>query len=147
MMNDALVEIDADQMAVSRHFTLTKGSGMGAAGPVESGMKTSSDHLFADVGAADRGWQDGVGGMQQEQRHRRQMDLTSWTMWRRVPAGDGIYNLAASHDGKLIVGTNKRGKSVSSDRREERHGDRAHPDDAARAERAGDQVRTTGMRS
>ena len=30
-----------------------------------------------------------------------------------MPAGEGIYNLAASRDGRLIVGTNKKGQSVS----------------------------------
>jgi DNA-binding beta-propeller fold protein YncE len=34
-------------------------------------------------------------------------------MKRRIPAGDGVYNLAVTRDGKLLVGTNKRGKSVS----------------------------------
>jgi DNA-binding beta-propeller fold protein YncE len=42
-----------------------------------------------------------------------EIDVGSWTMRRRIPAGDGIYNLAASPDGRLVVGTNKRGKSVS----------------------------------
>jgi len=42
-----------------------------------------------------------------------EIDVGSWTMRRRIPAGEGIYNLAASRDGRLIVGTNKRGKSVS----------------------------------
>ena len=32
-------------------------------------------------------------------------------MTRRIPAGDGVYNLAVTHDGKYIVTTNKRGKS------------------------------------
>jgi DNA-binding beta-propeller fold protein YncE len=42
-----------------------------------------------------------------------EIDVPSWTMRRRISAGDGIYNLAASPDGRLVVGTNKRGKSVS----------------------------------
>jgi len=42
-----------------------------------------------------------------------EIDAASWTMKRRIPAGDGIYNLAVTHDGKLLIGTNKRGKSVS----------------------------------
>ena len=42
-----------------------------------------------------------------------EIDVGTWTMKRRVPAGDGIYNLAASRDGRLIVGTNKRAQSVS----------------------------------
>ena len=42
-----------------------------------------------------------------------EIDAASWTMKRRIPAGDGVYNLAVTHDGKLLVGTNKRGKSIS----------------------------------
>ena len=42
-----------------------------------------------------------------------EIDVASWKMLRRIPAGDGVYNLAATHDGKLLVGTNKRGQSVS----------------------------------
>ena len=33
-------------------------------------------------------------------------------MTRRVPAGNGVYNLAATKDGRLVA-TNKRGQSVS----------------------------------
>jgi DNA-binding beta-propeller fold protein YncE len=42
-----------------------------------------------------------------------EIDVPTWTMTRRFPMGPGVYNLAASHDGKLLVGTNKRGQSVS----------------------------------
>jgi DNA-binding beta-propeller fold protein YncE len=42
-----------------------------------------------------------------------EVDAAQWTLRRRVPAGDGIYNLATSPDGQLIVATNKRGQSVS----------------------------------
>ena len=42
-----------------------------------------------------------------------EIDVASWTLRRRIPAGEGIYNLAASPDGRLLVGTNKKGKSVS----------------------------------
>jgi hypothetical protein len=34
-------------------------------------------------------------------------------MTRRIPAGEGIYNLAATRNGRLLVGTNKRGQSIS----------------------------------
>jgi DNA-binding beta-propeller fold protein YncE len=30
-----------------------------------------------------------------------------------LPAGEGVYNLAVTRDGKLLVATNKRGRSVS----------------------------------
>jgi len=36
----------------------------------------------------------------------------SWTLRRRIPAGNGVYNLAVSKDGKMVA-TNKRGQSVS----------------------------------
>ena len=31
----------------------------------------------------------------------------------RIVRGDGVYNLAVTRDGRLLVGTNKRGQSVS----------------------------------
>jgi DNA-binding beta-propeller fold protein YncE len=42
-----------------------------------------------------------------------EIDAGLWTLRRRIPAGEGIYNLAASADGRLLVATNKKGKSVS----------------------------------
>jgi DNA-binding beta-propeller fold protein YncE len=42
-----------------------------------------------------------------------EIDVGSWTLARRFPAGDGVYNLAVTHDGKLLLATNKRGQSVS----------------------------------
>jgi DNA-binding beta-propeller fold protein YncE len=42
-----------------------------------------------------------------------EIDVASWTLVRRIPAGDGVYNLAVTSDGRLLVATNKRGQSVS----------------------------------
>jgi DNA-binding beta-propeller fold protein YncE len=42
-----------------------------------------------------------------------EIDVASWTMSRRFAAGNGVYNLAVTRDGKYLVGTNKRDKSVS----------------------------------
>jgi hypothetical protein len=42
-----------------------------------------------------------------------EIDVAGWTLKRRWPAGDGVYNLAVTHDGKLLLATNKRGQSVS----------------------------------
>ena len=42
-----------------------------------------------------------------------EVDATTWKVARRIPAGDGVYNLAVTHDGRRLVATNKRGKSVS----------------------------------
>jgi DNA-binding beta-propeller fold protein YncE len=42
-----------------------------------------------------------------------EINAGSWSLTRRWPAGDGVYNLAVTHDGKLLLATNKRGQSVS----------------------------------
>ena len=42
-----------------------------------------------------------------------EIDVGTWTLTRRFAMGPGVYNLAATHEGKLLVGTNKRGQSVS----------------------------------
>jgi DNA-binding beta-propeller fold protein YncE len=42
-----------------------------------------------------------------------EIDVANWRLLRRIPAGDGIYNLAVTSDGRRVVATNKRGQSVS----------------------------------
>jgi DNA-binding beta-propeller fold protein YncE len=42
-----------------------------------------------------------------------EVDAAGWKVTRRIPAGDGVYNLAVSADGKFLIATNKRGASVS----------------------------------
>jgi DNA-binding beta-propeller fold protein YncE len=42
-----------------------------------------------------------------------EVDAASWSLRRRLPAGEGVYNLATTRDGRLLVATNKRGQSVS----------------------------------
>ena len=42
-----------------------------------------------------------------------EVDVAAWRVRRRIAAGDGIYNLAVTSDGALLVATNKRGASVS----------------------------------
>ena len=41
-----------------------------------------------------------------------EIDVPSWKLVRRIPAGSGVYNLGVSRDGKLVA-SNKRGQSVS----------------------------------
>ena len=41
------------------------------------------------------------------------MDVATMTVTRRVPTGAGAYNVDLSPDGKLLVVTNKKGRSVS----------------------------------
>jgi DNA-binding beta-propeller fold protein YncE len=133
MMDDELVEIDAAKLAVSRRFMLRKGKERG----IDGAPSSSSAAVGVSAGAAARAdtehdghsastaptcsptWaQPSVDGRTvwvacNKANDLVEIDVPSWTMRRRIPAGDGIYNLAASLDGRLIVGTNKRGKSIS----------------------------------
>lgn len=125
MMDDALVEIDADRMEVTRHFVLTAGAEHGMEGPVLV-MSAAGPHGGPSTAAAGPGavtcsptWAEpsadgrSVWVACNKSSELVQLDVGSWKLVRRVPGGDGIYNLAASRDGRLIVGTNKRGQSVS----------------------------------
>src|SRR5262249_11267658 len=42
-----------------------------------------------------------------------EIDAKTWSLKRRSAAGDGVYNRAVAHEGRLLIGTNKRGQSVS----------------------------------
>lgn len=126
MMNDELIEIDAARMAVDRHFMLAKGHEMGmtgAPGAMTTGAMDMGGHGMTppkpgDVSCSPTWAQPSIDGQTvwvacNKASDLVEIDVASWTMRRRIPAGEGVYNLAASHDGRLIVGTNKRGKSVS----------------------------------
>jgi DNA-binding beta-propeller fold protein YncE len=130
MMDDLLVEIDTRALEVSRTFMLRKGQEHGMTGrPVVAmggGVPAAHD-------AAGHGMEPPKPGnvscsptwAQPTPDGRRvfvacnkaseiaEIDVGSWTLTRRFPAGEGVYNLAISHDGKLLVATNKRGQSVS----------------------------------
>ena len=130
MMDEQLVEIDLDGLQVSRHFLLTKGMerGMegapparGAADAAHAGHDMSGHGLaqpaagsttcsptWAQPSADDRTVWVACNGTSD----LVEIDVASWTMRRRVPAGNGVYNLAATRDGTKLVDTNKRGQSV-----------------------------------
>jgi DNA-binding beta-propeller fold protein YncE len=125
MMNDLLIEIDAATMAVSRHFMLGKGAEHGMSGaPGTMGMHGAADGpgMAAPgpgaVSCSPTWAQPSVDGKTvwvacNKTSDLVEIDVASWSMRRRIAAGDGVYNLAVSHDGHLVVGTNKRGRSVS----------------------------------
>ncbi|HSJ05478.1 MAG TPA: YncE family protein [Longimicrobiales bacterium] len=118
MMDDVLVEIDTGELEVVRHFLLTPGGERGMAGapadhahhaaghgsvpprcsPTWAATSADGSRVFVACNAAN----DIV-----------EIDVETWALVRRLPAGDGVYNLAASPDGRLLVATNKRGNSVS----------------------------------
>jgi len=130
MMDDMVVEIDTRELSVARHFVLKKGAEHGVAGaPSGSGKReagSGADHAGhgmeppkpGDVSCSPTWAQPSADGRSvfvacNKASDIVEIDVASWTMKRRIPAGDGVYNLAVTRDGKLLVGTNKRGKSVS----------------------------------
>lgn len=124
MMNDALVEIDANQMAVSRHFLLRKGNEHGMTGPLRAMTMTGGDAHTMTPGAPGEvscspTWAEPAADGKtvwvacNKSNDLVEIDVSSWSLRRRIPAGEGVYNLAVSHDGRLLLATNKRGKSVS----------------------------------
>ena len=127
MMDDVLVDIDATKFEVARHFSLGKGSEMGMPGaPPQRGRPMSADHAGhgmeppkpGDVSCSPTWAQPSRDGRTVWVACNRaselvEIDVPSWTMRRRLPTGAGTYNLATTHDGRLLIGTNKRGQSVS----------------------------------
>lgn len=112
MMDDMLVEIDTNKFAVERYFMLAPGKEMGMTGaPVAHSM---ADHKPSCTPTWAQPANDGsvVYVACNQSNDIVAVDTKSWTMARRFPAGNGVYNLAMTKDGRLIA-TNKRGQSVS----------------------------------
>jgi DNA-binding beta-propeller fold protein YncE len=112
MMDDMLVEIDTKKFAVDRYFMLAKGKEMGMTGaPVAHSM---TDHKPACTPTWAQPSNDGsvIYVACNQSNEIVAIDTNTWTLARRFPAGNGVYNLAMTHDGRLIA-TNKRGQSVS----------------------------------
>jgi DNA-binding beta-propeller fold protein YncE len=117
MMDDELVEIDTRRLAVSRTFLLRKGEEHGM-----DGLMTASAHGSApkpgNVSCSPTWAQPTPDGRRvfvacNKAGDIAEIDAEHWTLTRRFPAGEGVYNLAVTHDGRLLVATNKRGQSVS----------------------------------
>src|SRR5580658_2031276 len=111
MMDDMLAEIDTQKFAVSRYFMLSAGKEMGMQGAPQSQMK------MGDLTCVPTWAQPSNDGSQiyvacNKANDIVAVDVASWKLTRRFPAGNGVYNLAMTHDGRLVA-TNKRGQSVS----------------------------------
>jgi DNA-binding beta-propeller fold protein YncE len=111
MMDDMLAEIDTQTFEVSRHFMLTAGKEMGMAGAPDKQMK------MGDLTCVPTWAQPSNDGSEvyvacNKSNEIVAVDVASWKVGRRFPAGTGVYNLAMTKDSRLIA-TNKRGQSVS----------------------------------
>lgn len=130
MMDEQLVEIDLDGLQVARHFMVTKGAerGMSGAPPVRGATDAAhaghdmSGHGMAQPAAGSTTCSPTWAQPSPDDRtvwvacngtsDIVEIDAATWTLRRRIPAGNGVYNLAVTHDGTKLVATNKRGQSV-----------------------------------
>ncbi len=120
MMDDMLVEIDTSKFAVDRYFMLAAGKEMGMMGapypelPQSMGDHKAMDHKPICTPTWAQPSNDGstIYVACNQSNEIVAINTDSWTLSRRFPAGNGVYNLAMTKDGRLIA-TNKRGQSVS----------------------------------
>jgi DNA-binding beta-propeller fold protein YncE len=123
MMDDLLVEIDAEKMRLARTFRVTAGKEQGYIGlpPSDSAIAGHADHSAMNMASAtcQPTWaQPSIDGKRifvacNKSNEIVEVDSESWSLVRRIPAGNGVYNLGVTPDGKLLVATNKRDASVS----------------------------------
>ena len=123
MMDDLLVEIDAERMKVARTFRLSAGKEQGFAGlaPRDGMDGKHEEHSGMNMSAATcmPTWaQPSVDGKRvfvacNKSNEIVEVDSESWTLVKRIPARNGVYNLGVSPDGQWLVATNKRDASAS----------------------------------
>jgi DNA-binding beta-propeller fold protein YncE len=129
MMDDMLVEIDTHTFGVSRHFMLAAGKEHGEKGAPQSGHHAapgghagghhdSAAAKMPEVHCSPTWAQPSASGDRifvacNKSNDIVEVDFESWQLKRRIPAGNGVYNLAVSPDGKVLIGTNKRAQSIT----------------------------------
>ncbi|HXF96225.1 MAG TPA: hypothetical protein VNI61_09010 [Gemmatimonadales bacterium] len=122
MMDDLVVEIDARTFEVARSFRVAGGSEQGFAGlPPRQGPAPPlhSPRATHHAPSCSPTWvQPSADGARlyvacNKSNQILELDTETWRVSRRFPAGDGVYNLAVTRDGRLLLATNKRGRSVS----------------------------------
>lgn len=131
MMDDLLVEIDAERMKVARTFRVSAGKEQGYTGlaPREAAPQTASakmeghDHdnmamSMTNVTCSPTWAQPSVDGAKifvacNKSNEIVEVYAKNWSLGRRILAGNGVYNLGVTPDGKLLVATNKRDASAS----------------------------------
>jgi DNA-binding beta-propeller fold protein YncE len=126
MMDDMVVEIDTATFRVSRHFRLAPGAEGGDVGPPP--MAHGADHDMTAHGAdsvnatalsCSPTWVQpaadaasifvACNGTSQIV----EIEVDTWRIRRRLAARNGVYNLATTRNGRLLVTTNRRDQSAS----------------------------------
>jgi len=129
MMDDMLVEIDAELLKVARHFSVTAGSEKGMDGPPPQrgapagAMASHGGHGMDAPDPSDKScsptWaQPSADGARvyvacNKSNEIVEVDVAAWKVARRLRTRDGVYNLAVTRDGTKLIATNKRDQSVS----------------------------------
>ena len=123
MMEDLLVEIDAERMKLARTFRLSAGKEQGFNGipPGDRTGVTAAGHgrMNGNDATCQPTWaQPSVDGKFvfaacNKSNEIVEVDAGSWMLVKRIRAANGVYNLSLTPDGKLLIATNKRDASVS----------------------------------
>ena len=122
MMNDLLVEIDTENMKVSRSFRVSAGKEQGFTGMPQEKMEHHEGMTMpmnmAGITCSPTWAQPSSDGSRvyvacNKSNEIVEVDAKEWKLVRRIPAGNGVYNLGVTSDGKLLLATNKRDASVS----------------------------------
>lgn len=141
MMDDQLVEIDTRRFEVSRRFSLAKGKEgpipvasaadehaghvMPGAAPKPAGPPVDpaevgyvgERHQMSPASCSPTWAQPSFDGKKifvacNKADEILEIDRDAWAITRRLPTGRGVYNLAVTADGKLLVATLKQGAMV-----------------------------------
>jgi DNA-binding beta-propeller fold protein YncE len=106
MMDDMLVEIDTRTFGVSRRLNVGRDS-------VQLASHTAHDASCSPTWAQPSADGAAVYVACNKSNEILEIDVARWSLTRRFKAGEGVYNLAVTRDGHLLIATNKRGQSVS----------------------------------
>ena len=112
MMDDQLVEIDTRTFGVARRFSVDKGQ-EGEEHTTHNAPRTMHLPTCSPTWAQPSADGSRVYVACNKSNEILEVDVSKWALARRFPAADGVYNLAVTRDGQLLLATNKRGQSVS----------------------------------
>ena len=118
MMDDQLVELDAQSFAVARRFSLAKGKEGPVAADAAHDMGAHAGHDMKAAVTCSPTWaQPSHDGAKiyvacNKADEILEIDRDRWAVARRLATGRGPYNLATTADGKLLVATLKQGGMV-----------------------------------
>jgi DNA-binding beta-propeller fold protein YncE len=119
MMDDLLVEIDTRTFALARTLPLAPHADPTPAATHQPGGQAGGHAAGHAEPVCSPTWgQPSADGKSvfvacNKSNEILDVDVDRWVIRRRLPAGTGVYNLAITRDGTLLIATNKRAQSVS----------------------------------